>query len=266
MASSNAISALSARGEGSQNLIELALGGDLFPALGVLDDEDHGQGQGHDQRLEDRLQPGRVCSTKLATTHTASAVTTTTATLGREAARSIACNNRLPGTRKRSSTRPQPPMRSLSALPPLSVLMTPTFEPGTGGRGLASSRPAWGRLSVCNLFAQAGPNRSSVWRVDPDASYRTAPTVWATGPTRSPRARSTGAGTSGPPSCSNRPRRGHLSAPTSTSSAWAIWHMSSDVNVDEPARRAGQPQGEPFLTGAGKARVSSASVDDPPKG
>lgn len=34
---------------------------------------------------------------------------------------------------------------------------------------------------VFNLFVPGGPDRSSVWRVDPNASYPTVPTVWATG-------------------------------------------------------------------------------------
>lgn len=34
---------------------------------------------------------------------------------------------------------------------------------------------------VFNLFVPGGPNRSSVWRVDPNANFPTTPTVWATG-------------------------------------------------------------------------------------
>ncbi|CAL8979516.1 Virginiamycin B lyase [Cellulomonas sp. T2.31MG-18] len=34
---------------------------------------------------------------------------------------------------------------------------------------------------VFNLFVPGGPARSHVWRVDPDSSYPTAPTVWASG-------------------------------------------------------------------------------------
>lgn len=34
---------------------------------------------------------------------------------------------------------------------------------------------------VYNLFVPGGPGRSHVWRVNPDASYPTAPTVWASG-------------------------------------------------------------------------------------
>ena len=41
-----------------QYLVELALSGNLLAALGVLNDENHGQGQRGNQRLEDRLQSG----------------------------------------------------------------------------------------------------------------------------------------------------------------------------------------------------------------
>jgi glucose/arabinose dehydrogenase len=34
---------------------------------------------------------------------------------------------------------------------------------------------------VLNLFLGVGPNRSSVWQVDPNANFPTKPTVWATG-------------------------------------------------------------------------------------
>ncbi|UZJ26523.1 ScyD/ScyE family protein [Rhodococcus antarcticus] len=34
---------------------------------------------------------------------------------------------------------------------------------------------------VYNLFVPGGPNRSAVWRVDPNANFSTIPTVWATG-------------------------------------------------------------------------------------
>ncbi|HET9081971.1 MAG TPA: hypothetical protein VFO01_15850 [Trebonia sp.] len=46
-------------GYGQEDLVELALGRPLMAALGVLDDEDHGQGQGGYHGLEYRFPSGR---------------------------------------------------------------------------------------------------------------------------------------------------------------------------------------------------------------
>ena len=46
-------------GHGQEDLVELALGRPLMAALGVLDDEDHGQGQGGNHGLEYRFPSGR---------------------------------------------------------------------------------------------------------------------------------------------------------------------------------------------------------------
>src|SRR5580704_16008376 len=45
-------------GYGQEDLVELALGRPLMAALGVLDDEDHGQGQGGHHGLEYRFPSG----------------------------------------------------------------------------------------------------------------------------------------------------------------------------------------------------------------
>jgi hypothetical protein len=46
-------------GYGQEDLIEFALGRPLMAALGVLDDEDHGQGQGGYHGLKDRFPSSR---------------------------------------------------------------------------------------------------------------------------------------------------------------------------------------------------------------
>jgi hypothetical protein len=51
--------ALSAPGRACRNFIQLALGGCLLACLGVLDDEDHGEGQCGDQGLEDGFLPAQ---------------------------------------------------------------------------------------------------------------------------------------------------------------------------------------------------------------
>jgi len=45
-------------GYGQEDLVELALGRPLMAGLGVLDDEDHGQGQGGHHGLEYRFPAG----------------------------------------------------------------------------------------------------------------------------------------------------------------------------------------------------------------
>jgi hypothetical protein len=46
-------------GQGAEEFVELALGGRLFPTLGVLDDEHHGQGHGRGRRFEGDDPPVR---------------------------------------------------------------------------------------------------------------------------------------------------------------------------------------------------------------
>jgi hypothetical protein len=58
-ACSKVIKELSGIGQGVQDLVELALRRTLMPRLGVLDDKDHGKGQGGHQCLEDGFPPCR---------------------------------------------------------------------------------------------------------------------------------------------------------------------------------------------------------------
>src|SRR5690242_14018420 len=80
---------------GQEDLIELALGRPLMAAMGVLDDEDHGQGQGGYHGLEDRFPSSRNPAAMLTMIHVPAAMTTKIAARGRDAYRSALDSHRL---------------------------------------------------------------------------------------------------------------------------------------------------------------------------
>ena len=82
-------------GYGQEDLVELALGRPLMAALGVLDDEDPGQGQGGYDGLEYRFPPGRKSCPDAHDDPCPGAVTTTIAARGRDAYRSTLDSHRL---------------------------------------------------------------------------------------------------------------------------------------------------------------------------
>jgi len=82
-------------GYGQEDLIEFALGRPLMAALGVLDDEDHGQGQSGYHGLEDRFPSSRKSCRDSHDDPCPPAMTTKIAARGRDANRSALDSHRL---------------------------------------------------------------------------------------------------------------------------------------------------------------------------